>query len=377
MFDGVAGSFRGLVFDSRALAFVLAIAFVMTLCWRLRQGVRASRNEIAWTVALLAWWVGLAYSRGVFFDRHVVRYELVGSAFVVLAFLPTRTTTWRFLDRRVALAAGVAFAAAVVLLNHGAIFENQRELAQSYRQIRINTVVGNLDSAVVPDKTALYLGGLANLTAREYRHLVAQFGAPPGSRPKDIDASIVALGDVHPVATRMAPSAGCIDLARSVPVQPGADLTLRAGVRDVAVRLRRFDRASTDVGTIPADSTATIRLPGPAATRPWIVDAPGACRVVDVHVEIRRPRPGSRISGSTPIAAATSGTVEVATVEFRLRQGEHSDVTILPAQRSLYGWVHVLDTSQLSNGRYTITSAATDETGGETVSRSVTVTVDN
>ena len=330
VFDGIAASFRGLVFDNRGLAVFLGIAFVLTLCWRIRQGVRACRNEIAWTVALVAWWVGVAYSRGVVIGTDVVRYDLIGSSFVVLAFLPTRTTTWRMTHRRVALAGGVAFAAAVVLLNHGAIFENQRNLAQGYRSVRINTIVGNLGSAAVPDNVLLRLGGLATMSAGEYRHLVAKFGAPPGSRSKDADASIVALGDARPVATPIPPSGHCMAVARAVPVRPGSVVVLQAGARDVVVRLRRFERGWTKVGTIPAHSTASIDVPGPTTTRPWIVDAPGTCRVVDVHVAIRAPRPQAHLSGSAALATETSGTVAVRSVDFRLARGNDPDVTTLP-----------------------------------------------
>src|SRR5207245_10334244 len=95
--EGIAASFRGLVFDNGVLAVVLAAAFVVTLCWRLRNGLRACRNEIAWTVALFAWWFALAYSRGAIVGAHAVRYDLAGSAFVVLAFLPTRPLTRQML----------------------------------------------------------------------------------------------------------------------------------------------------------------------------------------------------------------------------------------------------------------------------------------
>jgi hypothetical protein len=375
VFDGIAASFRGLVFNSSALAVLLATAFLITLCSRLRQGVRASRNEVAWSVVLVAWWVGLAYTRGAL-GTQAVRYDLAGSAFIVLAFLPTRVKTWRMLHQPVALAAGAAFAALVVLVNHGVIFENQRELALEYDGIRANLMVGNLDAAVVPDRVLLPVGGLAPLSAGEYRRLVAKFGRPPGTRAKDLDAAVVALGGVRPVVARADASGRCIELARPSPVSGGSSLTLRAGADDVALRLRRFDDASTDVGTIPAGSTAIIRLPGPEGTRPWIIEAQGACRVADVHVTITQPRAQARISGSTPLVATASGTVAIRTVDFRLTRGQHSNVTVLRAQRGYVGWVYTLDASQLPNGRYSITSVATDETGAQTESSGVPVTVD-
>jgi hypothetical protein len=374
--EGIKASFRGLAFDNRVLAVVLAAAFVVTLCWRLRKGLQASRNQVAWTVALFAWWVALAYSRGSVVEPHTFRYALAGSAFVILAFLPTRATTWRMLDRPIALAAGVVFAVLVVVVNHGSIFESQRQLGYAYDHVRSNLIVGNLDPAVVPDRVELFLGGPVPLTAGEYRRLVAKFGTPPGTRPRNLDASVVALNGVRPVLTRTSPSGHCVELARTSPLPAGATVTLRAGAHDVPVRLRRFEDAPTDVGSIPADSTTFLRLPGPNGIRPWILEAPGACRVVDAHVTITRPRPKSRLSGSTVLAATTSGDIEITSVDFRLTRNDNS-VTVIPAKRSLVGWVAELDASQLSNGAYTITSTATDETGDQTVSAGVPVTVDH
>ena len=377
--DGIAASFRGLVFDNRVLAVLLGIAFVLTLCWRMRQGVRACRSEIAWTVALVAWWVGVAYSRGVVAGSDVVRYNLIGSTFLVLAFLPTlptRRTTRRSFDGPVGLVGGVALALLVVVLNHGAIFDNQQGLARAFRQVRITTIIGNLDPAVVPDDVPLQLGGRATVSAREYRRLVAEYGAPPGSRANDVDASIVALGDVRPVAAANAASARCLPLTRPVPVTEPA-VTLRAGARDATVRLRRFEAGFTEIGTIAAHSTATVGLPGPVGGPPWIIDAPGACRVADVRVVMRHPRPQARIADSTALVVETSGTVVVAAVDFRLRRDDVPDVTTFRATRSLVGWAYELDASRLPNGRYTITAAATDKTGGATVSAPLSVIVDH
>jgi hypothetical protein len=281
--DGIAASFRGLVFDSAVLAVVLAAAFVLTLGWRLRRGVLACCSELAWTVALAAWWIGLAYSRGGFTSADTVRYDLAGSVFVVLAFLPTRPTTWRLPDRRVAFSAVVGFAALVVVVNSGDIFRNQRVVNEAYKDVRVSLTVGNLSPAVVPDHVLLNVGGFARMTAGQYRRLVAQHGEPAGTSPEHVDASVLAVAGVRPEATRTIPSGRCVELTRSSPVPSASMVTLRAGASDVRLRLRRFDRGATDAGTIRAGSSATLRLPGPPGARPWILDAPGACRLVDVH----------------------------------------------------------------------------------------------
>jgi hypothetical protein len=95
-----------------------------------------------------------------------------------------------------------------------------------------------------------------------------------------------------------------------------------------------------------------------------------------LHVTMIRPRPKSHLSGSTVLVATTAGDVAITNVDFRLTRDENS-VTVLRAQRSPYGWVAKLDASQFSNGQYTITSVATDETGGQTLSTGVPVTVDH
>ncbi len=92
---------------------------------------------------------------------------------------------------------------------------------------------------------------------------------------------------------------------------------------------------------------------------------------------MRQPLPHARLSGATALVAETSGTVSIATVDFRFRRDDDPDVTTFRATKSLFGWVHQLDPSQLPNGRYTITAAATDETGDETVSAPVSVIVDH
>ena len=95
-----------------------------------------------------------------------------------------------------------------------------------------------------------------------------------------------------------------------------------------------------------------------------------------VHVTVVRPRPKSHLSGSTFLVATTAADLAITTVDFRLTRDEGS-VTVLRAQLSRYGWVAKLDASQFSNGHYTITSVATDETGGQTLSTGVPVTVDH
>ena len=61
VYEGVLGTFEALAFDNRVLGVLLAIAFAIHLVWRIRQGLAAAANAIAWSAALLVWWAGLAY----------------------------------------------------------------------------------------------------------------------------------------------------------------------------------------------------------------------------------------------------------------------------------------------------------------------------
>ena len=88
---GIRDSFAGLAFGNVGLGTVLALAFVALLAWRLRRGPSACANELAWSAALVFWWAGLAISRTGSLDD-TFRYEFVGSAFVLLACLPTKST---------------------------------------------------------------------------------------------------------------------------------------------------------------------------------------------------------------------------------------------------------------------------------------------
>ena len=84
---GVSASFQALAFGNRTLGFILVALFAANLIWRLRKGPRNARHELSWCAALLVWWLGLVHSReGT--DALVFRYELVGSAFVILGSLP-------------------------------------------------------------------------------------------------------------------------------------------------------------------------------------------------------------------------------------------------------------------------------------------------
>ena len=84
---GIRESFAGLAFGNDALGTVLAGASVLPVR-RLRKGPSACANELAWSAALGCWWAGS--TRTATLDN-TFRYKLVGTAFVLLASLPSKT----------------------------------------------------------------------------------------------------------------------------------------------------------------------------------------------------------------------------------------------------------------------------------------------
>jgi hypothetical protein len=290
VYDGIMSTFRGLAFDNRALGVVLALGFVALLASRLRSGLRASRHEVAWTVALVAWFFGLAITRGVvagipgdvsqaFGSPEQFRYRLVGAAFVILACLPDQRAKAliRWASRPWPAVGAVALAALFVMANIGDIVEKADARRDASRLERSVMIAANLGPGVVPDDVKLALT-LAPFTGREYRDLVAEYGAPGGTKPAHPDAAIVALRDIGPKP--VAPATGdCVPLADPTSVRPLAKVVLRAGAEPVTVRIRRFEDRWVTVGTIEAGQTGRLDLPGLQAVTPWVISAPGACRV--------------------------------------------------------------------------------------------------
>ncbi len=77
--NGIIRSFDGLVGGNRVLGGMLIVLFVASLAWAMVRGARSVRgrplgsvvaglrsadHQLAWSAALVVWWVGLAYSRG-------------------------------------------------------------------------------------------------------------------------------------------------------------------------------------------------------------------------------------------------------------------------------------------------------------------------
>ena len=176
------------------LAAVVVMAFVGYGVWRLRQGLDASANLLAWATALAVWCSAVGYSRGpltfVEGDPQTgsiqFRYQLVALGFVLLALIPRRRIRWptRFplaTDRRwlaaaagLVLLVGVAGGAAMLdRVNHNAAaFE--RGAASS----RALVTELELDPDGIPDAEVLRRYGFLGLRAGEVRSLLDRYGHP-------------------------------------------------------------------------------------------------------------------------------------------------------------------------------------------------------
>ena len=301
---GVSASFRALAFGNRNLGILLVALFAANLIWRLRKGPRNARHELSWCAALLAWWLGLAYSReGT--DALVFRYELVGSAFVILGALPAHRPTWagRKMNSRGVVAAAIVVAGLLVYENHNAIFGDADRLSRNGAEVRQQLVVANLGRDIVPDSTRL---PLVRAPVGVYRALTHEFGTPDGTSTTHPDARIVALGAIRPIETSRRPVGRCVPVGFSYLLPPTSTTRLRAESGDVHVRLRRFGRDWVSIGVIRDGTTSLIDLPGLQASKPWILQAPGACLVRDAPTSaIVRPEDKAELTGSTQLVAVT------------------------------------------------------------------------
>jgi hypothetical protein len=385
--DGVRASFRGLVAESAVLGALLGIFFVGLLVARLRNGRRASCNQLAWTAALVSWWSGLAVSRsgaiaGAF------RYQLVGSAFVLLAFLPSQPQprvprSWRRIARgnahavRVALL-GVAILVAglIVVMNHGGIEETSRSLAFDHRLVRQRLIIANLGPEFFPDRVGINMGGASgSLPAGQVRELIAKYGAPPGTRPSEPDAALVRLGRIHARIGAVAPTTRCAPIAPSSPLPPTSQLLIGAPDHRVVVEIRRFAREWVPIGTIPRGEVASVDLPGLHAETRWEIRAPGACIYAGATIQL--PEPRATVRATTLIVAVPNGDAPLRTVEFRVTGGGISNSRVGAARSTRGAWFVVWDTTTLPNGRYVLTAVVTDSDGHTGSSAPVDVTVDN
>jgi hypothetical protein len=377
--DGVRGSFEGLALGAPALGMLLAAGFVALLAWRLARDRPAGLAQLAWTAALAVWWVGLAQSRAHAISPDTFRYQFVGSVFVLLALLPEVTPSWARGPRPAAApaVAGLAFAVLAAATSAGDLPGSTRQLRLESDRVRRQLIVANLGPEAMPDDVELVLGAFKRLPAGRYREMVDAMGVPPGTRPADVDAALVALGSVRATPTDP-PSTDCvpIDGAQALP-GPGAH-QLRAGDDAVEVQVRRFGDPWVDVGEVAAGEVAAIEVAALGSEVPWQLRAPGACLYARPPVvTVFPPSRAEPLAGSADLAVSVDADAPVEAVEVHARRPGAADIVLGPAEAGFLRWRLTWDTTDVPDGDYELVALATDAAGSTGTSAPVPVTVRN
>ena len=275
--DGILDSFSAFTLGNRVAGAVLLVAFVAAVAWRCRHGLRGGCSGLAWCIGLLAWWLGLAASRGLLAAPDRFYYDLVGAVFIVLAAVPEQLapSRRRLVEGWRAVAVAVVAVVVVMASAGGAIRDRSRAATLVADRARGNITVVRLGRAVVPDDSVIPFAGVT-LTARRLRQLFRAYGAPSGTHPTDVDGALIRWSMVG-VSPANEPRGECRLLDGTARLHPNGGILLHAPDGAVTVSLRRFGTVPRPVATIPAHGTIAVIVPGIYAANPWLLDAPGAC----------------------------------------------------------------------------------------------------
>ena len=279
-----AASFRYLALGNRVMGGVLLVAFVAHAGWRVRQGLAAAANVLAWSAALLFWWFGLMWSRWLLIDAAPgFRYQWVSAGYILLAVLPASRVTapsWAAPSTRRGAIVGtvaVALVAAFLVLS---VRPDAQSFARTHAAIGRNT---RSQVAVVLEPGSAVADGikfdfnLGNLTARQLRELVRRYETAdtPGETDRLlVDTRAVSLARGSP---GVAPQ-GCEVLRRSFRAPPDSRVELYARTGASEIKVRRFGTDWVSIGRVEQGRPATLALPGYGSDEPWELSAtPGAC----------------------------------------------------------------------------------------------------
>jgi hypothetical protein len=276
--DGVFGSFGALTGGWWVGGAVLLAGWVILFVHRVGTDRASALTQLAWTAALLAWWVGLVWSRPGALDTNP-RYEYVGAVLILLSALPafrvewlqTTTGRWRM------TAPALLITGAVVLVNHDEL--RQAALNRATEGARAEMVLYELEQTVKPvEPTRRLTPELAWITVHDYRRIVvARYGSPidPDQPP---DEALIKRHSIYAAIVGPPPTNDPACAAGPVTLQLGGEATLHTGDEPAMVRARRFGSSMEEVGLIAAHRSALVRFPGPTIVDvPWVIEAPDAC----------------------------------------------------------------------------------------------------
>ena len=277
-FEGVVNTFEALAFGIRPLGILLALAFAAHLGWRLRQGLVASANVLAWTAALSVWWIGLIYSRGILADTETFRYLFVGAVFIVLAMIPPKPLKLPDATRSLTAAVAVALAIGVAVLVNRPDIVDQAERGRADRphgqDAGDRRQPGSRGHPRLVPAPAVHARAHRQAVPRGHRSLGLPAGHTSSRRRRPhrrAGGHPTRAGEESGRAVHPAELVGVRGRAARVRVQTGATPT--------TVVLVRFGAGPTRIGDLGPNQTAIMTLPGLVSDRAWAVGAPGACVV--------------------------------------------------------------------------------------------------
>jgi hypothetical protein len=279
--DGVFGSFGALTGGWWVGGAALLVGWVILFVHRVMADRASALTQLAWTAGLVAWWVGLVWSRPDAADSHnTARYEYVGAVLILLSALPAFPVAWLRTAREQwrMTAPALLVAGAIVLVNHDELRDTALNRASNGE--RAEMVLYELEQVAEPvDPTRRLPPELARITVGDYyEKVVARYGLPidPEQTP---DKALIERYALRVPIVGPAPSDEPACAAGPVTLQFGDQVALHTGDEPAMVRARRFGPSMEDVKLVPAYRSAVVRFPGPTfiAHVPWVIEAPGAC----------------------------------------------------------------------------------------------------
>jgi hypothetical protein len=279
-----AASFRYLALGNRVVGAVLLAMFIAYAGWRVRQGLAAAANVLAWSAALLSWWFALMWSRWLLIDATpAFRYEWVSVGYILLAVLPADRCTppsWASPRTRKGAIVGTLGVVLVAALLALAVRPDVQRFGRTHAALGRNTrgqvaVILDPDAAIADD--AKFGFNLANLTAGRLRELVGTYGTD--GDPGRTDRLLVDIGAVSLTSGSRGPAPqGCKTLRRPTPAAPASRVELYPRTGTPEVRVRRFGPDWVSVGRLQEGRRATLLLPGFESNEQWELSATaGVC----------------------------------------------------------------------------------------------------
>lgn len=291
-------------FGNRPLTAILEVAFILYGATRLRRGLAAGANFVAWSGAMVIWPIALVHSRGDLGAIIPFRYAYVELVFALLAVVPRQPIIWpqpmALTNRR-----WLASAAVIVLVFGGmralAVRDGLQEFARAHaalgREAKGTVLALGLGPEVIPDRRPITFFGYHNPhgTAGQVRDLIDRYGSPFDASIVTADQDLVDLGIVRARFAGRLPHPGCHPLTEPLVVpglatrglgvpplgaaaNPAEPLKLwSATAFSVDVRLLGDDWVH--LADVRAGRSVLLTLPALNAGRPWEIRAVGACDV--------------------------------------------------------------------------------------------------